>query len=263
MSSSRLPGKVLNPLAGKPVIWHVYNRAKRCRLVDRVIVATSTDKSDDPLVAFCRSNELEFHRGSLDNVLSRYTDILKRFDYPYFVRITGDCPLIHPDFIDNQIMALYKFDGDLIWIKESSTVLEGQGVFSSRSMSYIHDRTDNPDDLEHVGSIYISEHPEEFRIVQLSLPEDLVTSQIRITLDEQKDYEFLQKIFSNEWSSSSPDLIEVLAWLKMNPRLVAINQSVRHKELNQEITKRREKWANLEKAGHFRYKGISASGEAD
>ena len=84
MSSTRLPGKVLKPLAGKPMIWHIYNRAKHCNNLDEVIVATSTDRTDDVLVDYCKSNKMKFHRGSLDNVLQRYLDILEKYEYPYF-----------------------------------------------------------------------------------------------------------------------------------------------------------------------------------
>lgn len=97
MSSSRLPGKVLKPLAGKAMIWHIYQRAKMCQLVDKVIVATSTEKSDDLLSVFCKENNLNVYRGDLNNVLSRFVEILEKDQYPYFVRITGDCPLICPD----------------------------------------------------------------------------------------------------------------------------------------------------------------------
>ncbi|GAH65974.1 unnamed protein product, partial [marine sediment metagenome] len=106
MSSTRLPGKVLKPLAGKPIIWHIYNRAEHCKFVDKVVVATSTDSSDDPLVEFCINNNMNYYRGSLNNVLSRFIEIIENDYYPYIARITGDCPLIHPQFIDNQIKAL-------------------------------------------------------------------------------------------------------------------------------------------------------------
>ena len=88
MSSSRLPGKVLKPLAGKPMICHIINRAQQCNNLDRVIVANSIDQSDDALYNYCKYNNIAVHRGSLNNVLQRFLDILKKYEYPYFVRIT-------------------------------------------------------------------------------------------------------------------------------------------------------------------------------
>ena len=106
MSSTRLPGKVLLPLAGKPVIHHIVDRAKSCENIGKVVVATSVENSDNPLVEYCKKNNIEYYRGNLNNVLSRFIAILNLNNYDYCVRITGDCPLIHPPFIDSQILAL-------------------------------------------------------------------------------------------------------------------------------------------------------------
>lgn len=254
MSSSRLPGKVMKPLSGKPVIWHIYKRAEKCKFIDKVIVATSTDKTDDPLVDYCRSNGLNYFRGSLNNVLSRFIEILNKNDYSYFVRITGDCPLIHPEFIDNQIMALQKFDGDVIWIPKNSSVLEGQGVHSKRSLQYIYKYSNNPDDLEHVGSIYLSNNPDKFKIVELSIPRYLDVDNIRMTVDEQKDYEFISKIYTNLWKSDPLDLKDVLAWLKKNPEVIEINKIVHHKKLNIDLINKKKKWIDISMVGYFKYK---------
>ena len=140
MSSNRLPGKVLLPLAGKPMIRHIVDRAKSCNNVSKVIVATSLEESDNPLANYCENNSIEYFRGSLNNVLSRFTEILNKHKYSYCVRITGDCPLIHPPFIDAQIEALQKFSGDLIWGKGQSTVLDGQGVKSRKALLHVADK---------------------------------------------------------------------------------------------------------------------------
>ena len=106
MSSSRLPGKVLFDLAGKPIIWHIVNRLKECKNVNHIVVATSNLSSDDDLVNYCKNNKIDYYRGSLNNVLSRFTELLDIYKSNYFVRVTGDCPLISPIYIDNQIYAL-------------------------------------------------------------------------------------------------------------------------------------------------------------
>ena len=171
MSSTRLPGKVLLPLAGKPVIHHIVDRAKSCENVGKVVVATSVENSDNPLVEYCKENNIEYYRGSLNDVLSRFISILKLNNYDYCVRITGDCPLIYPPFIDAQILALNKYNGDLIWTEKQSSVLEGQGVISSKALMHVSEKSNDPDDLEHVGSKYFLDHPKEFNFVELITPE--------------------------------------------------------------------------------------------
>lgn len=253
MSSSRLPGKVLKPLAGKPVIRHIYDRAKSCSRVDKVIVATSRDKSDDPLAEYCEVHGLDYYRGSLDNVMSRFVDILNEHGHPYFVRITGDCPLIHPPFIDEQINALLQFGADVVWSNNESTLLEGQGVRSTRSLLYINDRSSDPADLEHAGSVYLAEHPGEFKIVEIELPEEFVRTDIRLTIDEEKDYLIFTEIFNAFQSMEhEPELRRVVDWLDKNRQIASINRDVSHRELNLKLRKIRKTWSRLDKAGKIR-----------
>ena len=253
MSSSRLPGKVLKPLAGKAMIWHIYQRALKCKLVDKVIIATSTEKSDDPLAVFCEENSLNVYRGDLNNVLSRFLEILEKYPHPYFVRITGDCPLICPAFIDQQIMALNKFDGDMTWSERSYSSLEGQGVHSTRSLFYINEKTTDLEDLEHVGSKYFTENPTEFRIVEMDILEDLCVNKYRLTVDEENDYRLIKILYDNLYNSEPIDLLDALKWLGNHPDVADVNKNVFHKRLNVELEEKRTLWAEIPKAGIYRW----------
>ena len=253
MSSTRLPGKVLKPLADKPMIWHIYQRALHCQFVDKVIIATSIEESDNMLAAYCLGNNLNVFRGSLDNVLSRFLAILKEGSYPYFVRITGDCPLICPIFIDQQILALKKYDGDATWSEHSCSSLEGQGVHSSRSLFYINQKTKNPEDFEHVGSKYLSENPHEFKIVKMDIPEDLCANKYRLTVDEENDYKLIKALYDNLYRSEPIDLLSALKWLDSHPEIAHLNDNVFHKKLNIELEEKRSLWREIPKAGVHRW----------
>jgi spore coat polysaccharide biosynthesis protein SpsF len=100
MSSSRLPGKVLLDLAGKPMLEHVVRRVRRARMINEVLVATTTDPTDDPVADFCRRNEIGLFRGSQFDVLDRYYQSAKASRADVVVRITADCPLIDPQLVD-------------------------------------------------------------------------------------------------------------------------------------------------------------------
>jgi spore coat polysaccharide biosynthesis protein SpsF len=250
MSSTRLPGKVLKPLANKPMIWHIYNRAEHCRFVDKVVVATSTDVSDDPLVEFCTKNNMNYYRGDLNNVLSRYIEIVEKDYYPYIVRITGDCPLIHLQFIDNQIKALEMFDADITWCLNLGSAFEGQGVRSTRSLKYIAKNSNNAEDKEHVGSPFIASHPEFFRIVELCPPSGLIVEGYRLTVDEEKDYELFSRLYDSLWPQKRwIELKDAIKWLKEHPEIAKINEDVQHKRLNIEIQEQRRKWTTIKKVG--------------
>ena len=239
MSSTRLPGKVLKPLAGKPMIWHIVQRARSCQQVGQVVVATSTEASDDPLADFCANNGIDCHRGSLRNVLSRYLEVLDGHPHAYVVRITGDCPLIDPDFIDRQIQALTAHDGDQIWLSAPVPILGGQGVHSTRSLRYISECSNHPDDLEHVGSRYLAEHPEKFRIVGLHPPKALTEAHWRVTVDEAADYEMMQHLYDALWRDGPVPLSEALDWMACHPELAGVNETVQHSAINQELSAKR------------------------
>ena len=242
MSSSRLSGKVMMPLAGRPMIWHIVQRARACELVSEVVVAISSEPSDDVLADLCAKRSIKCHRGSLNNVLSRYTDILDAGSYDYCVRITGDCPLIDPASIDQQILVLRQHKADFIWLTDPVTVLEGQGVHSVRSLSYIAERTRHPDDFEHVGSRYISEYPEQFQIIGMRPPKSLSDLNWRVTVDESRDYELMESLYDDLFVGQPIPLSKALDWLAKNPDKSGLNKGVKHSSINRELALCRQRW---------------------
>ncbi len=253
MSSTRLPGKVMMPLAGKPIIWHIYQRALQCRKVEQVYVATSVEPSDNPLANFCKSAGLNFHRGSLENVLQRFLDIHQLHpNSRYLVRITGDCPLIEPTFIDSQLQALRHFDADFCWTPENSPVLEGQGAISWRTLYKVNEQSNHNDDYEHVGSPWIADHPEEFRIVELKLPVSLQNSSYRLTVDEKADYNSIKTIYENLWQGKPFPLKNALAWLQENPGAMC-NKEVIQSAINSELQEKRQRWISVPKVGRWEF----------
>ncbi len=253
MSSTRLPGKVLMPLADKPLIWHIYQRALQCREVTQVYIATSSETSDDPLAEFCRQQGLNLYRGSLDNVLQRFLDIYQLEPASrYLVRITGDCPLIEPAFIDNQLQALRHFNADICWIEKNAVVLEGQGAMSWRALHKVAEQSSHKDDREHVGSPWIADHPEEFRIVEIKLPAALQDSNYRLTVDERQDYLSMQAIYENLWQGRPLTLKKVLHWLQQHPEAMR-NSEVIQSAINSEVQKKRQRWAAVAKAGQWEF----------
>jgi spore coat polysaccharide biosynthesis protein SpsF len=254
MSSSRLPGKTLKPLAGQPMIWHIYNRVQHCKLVDKIIVATSDHPSDDTLADYCEKKGIRIYRGSLDNVLSRYLAVLNKEKSSYYVRITGDCPLIHPPMIDNQIKALTAFNADAVWCPNPGSAFEGQGVHSARSLFHIAEHSDSLDDQEHVGSLYLANNPGKFRIVEMSLPEELIVEHIRLTIDEEDDYAMLSKLYENLWPYEKwIELKTALAWLTTRQDMASLNKKITHKKLNIELQEKKKSWVEISKVGNWKY----------
>lgn len=249
MSSKRLPGKVLMPLAARPLLWHIYNQVSHCQGINKVIVATSQEKSDDKIEDFCRKNNIEFFRGSLDNVLERFNKVIDKYKPKYVSRICGDTPFLTPKFIDSQIKALKAYDGDMIISKDSSCFFEGQDVYSVRALRQAYLFSKNKLDLEQLGSFYFAKNLNKLRLVGLKLPKELVAKDWRLTIDTPEDYQLVSKIYEDLFKKDRLiNLRMVKDWLNRNPELAGINKNISMKsyfERLQRIKRRNLKRANI------------------
>lgn len=242
MSSKRLPGKVMFGLSGKPMIWHIVERLKVSKHLEKIIVATSNLQSDDELADFCISSGIEIFRGDLENVLSRYTQLMEIYPSKYIVRVTGDCPLISADFIDFQIEILHKYNSDLIWLKKNISILDGQAVYSFKLLEKVKNNCNSKEDLEHVGNPYISKNPDQFKIIALDPDDEISKLSYRFSVDELNDYLFIKKIYSELWHNNPIPLNEVLNFLKEKNEVKIINRNINDSEINKNVKKNFRKW---------------------
>lgn len=194
MGSTRLPGKVLMDLAGKPAIQRVFERSCRISGIDEVIIATTLAERDNVLVEFCRSKGFPVYRGSEDDVLDRYYQSAKQLSADAIVRITGDCPLIDPCEVD-KVVETFR-NGRFDYVSNTQPRMlpvgldAGIGSFASFERSWQEAREKS--EREHVTQ-YIRRHPDIFKIGSVAYDEDC--SHHRWTLDDQDDYAFLSKVF--------------------------------------------------------------------
>jgi spore coat polysaccharide biosynthesis protein SpsF len=224
MSSTRLPGKVIKPLADRPVIWHVVNRIRRCSSVTKVVVATSIDDSDDCIYEWCKAECILCHRGSLDDVLDRYYQTAVKYNADLVVRITADCPVIDTDIVDDVVKGFSDGDYDLYGLSGEFPDGLDCTVIAFNALKRAWKEAKLVSEREHVGS-YVENHPELFKIGGYKKFTGL--GHHRWTLDEPRDYEFLKEIFKKLYSQnnffSSED---ILALLLKEPDLMAINGSI-------------------------------------
>lgn len=184
MSSSRMPGKSLMPLAGRPALRYVLERLERAQCLDLVVVATSTDDSDDPVAAFCRAEGIEYHRGPLDNVAARFGEVVDHYGLDAFVRISGDSPLLDQQLVDCAVALLNGFA--IATNVEPRSFPHGQSVEVVDAGAFRTALAEMSDDgdREHVTP-YLYRNPERFPRCNFSAPEDW--SDVRLVLDTQED----------------------------------------------------------------------------
>jgi len=231
MGSTRLPGKVLMPVAGQPVLWHILHRARQCRRVDRVMVATSDDRADDAVEAFCRDAGVACVRGPLLDVLERYRMAAQAGGAGTLVRITGDAPLIDPGLIDWLLEALAREGGDFVRMKEGARCAhEGADAFSRRALDWLTTHAaDDPVAREHVTS-WFKLNPAPVRTVWVDEYPPLAFPPARLSIDTPEDLQFLRAVYDRLGAAAGEaSLRDVLLLLDTAPGLRAINAHVRQK----------------------------------
>lgn len=231
VSSTRLPGKVLRPLLGKPMLQCQIERVRRAKLIDKLIVATSTDSSDDAIEEVCRRGGIACHRGQLQDVLDRYYQAAKSYRPAHVVRLTGDCPLADPDLIDRVVR--FYLNGRYDHVSnggEPPTFPDGLDVevFPFSALEVAWREAGLPSEREHVTP-FIYNHPERFRVAQYA--NDVNLSHLRWTVDEPEDFELVNIIYETLYPAK-PDFstADILSLLEQRPELKTINTQYRRNE---------------------------------
>lgn len=194
MGSTRLPGKVLMPVLGRPLIEWVCDRAGRAKWVDQVIVATTNLPADDVLEDFCKSASITCFRGSELDVLDRYYQAALKFGLTGVMRVTGDCPLVDPELLDDLFREFETGQWDYIYNNSPTHLPHGLeasvGSFAAFERCWKEARLAS--EREHVTQ-YLRKHPEIFRLKSLHYEPDY--SRFRITVDHPEDYEVVSEVF--------------------------------------------------------------------
>lgn len=230
MTSSRLPGKVLLPAAGRPLLSHMIERLRRSRRIDDIVVATTDDASSDQIEALAREAGAGCFRGSEDDVLGRVLGAAEAARADVIVETTGDCPLIDPLIVDDVIEGFLAGGVDYCSNVLERTYPRGMDVqvFPTSVLAEVDRLTSDPADREHV-SLYIYEQPGRYRLrnVAGSRPE---SAELRLTVDTAEDYEVVRGVFEALYPSDPEfGLEEILRLLDQHPELFAANRHVEQK----------------------------------
>ena len=224
MSSTRLPGKVLLPLSGKAVLEHIVERLSFSRMIDEIIVSTTTDDIDDSIVKFCDDHGIKSFRGSKNDVLDRFYQTMNHYELKNIVRITADCPLTDPTILDAVILGYFAENYDYYGLAGSFPDGLDCTVISYKALKHAWVNASLKSEREHVGP-FIEKNPEIFKLGEFHLFKNLGDE--RWTLDEESDYEFLKNIFDSLYSEErifTTD--EVLSFLNKNPEIRNINKDI-------------------------------------
>jgi len=229
IGSTRLPGKVMKDILGKPMLIRVLERIKEMKTKDTLVVATTTSREDDIIVTTVREYDetIGIYRGSSHDVLDRYHKAAKKYEVDIIVRITSDDPLIDPKISDMVVEAFLENQCDYCCNNMRRTYPYGMDteVFSVESLEKAWKEAHSADEREHVTP-YMRKNPDKFKLLNVEHSTDL--SRLRWTVDYEEDFEFVTKIYERLYSEerifSMEDILDVL---HKEPWLADINRIFR------------------------------------
>lgn len=233
MGSTRLPGKVLKPIAGHPLLWHIVHRLKKSKLIADVAVATTTNPLDDAIVDFGREHAIAVIRGPEDNVLARFALAAEATDADVIVRVSSDAPFIDAGFIDHLLTALIAQNGGYVLMEDgAATAHEGVDPLSRGALDKLMmDASDDPVAREHVTG-YFKLHPDFVAIARAPAYPALAREGGRLTIDTPDDLAFIEAVHARlDAKAGEASLADILLLLEREPGLRGLNAHVKQKPI--------------------------------
>lgn len=234
MASSRLPDKILMEIEGKPMLAWVVDRARKAKRVDQVVVATTTDPSDDPVEVFCRQKGYDCFRGSKLDVLDRFYHAARRFKADVVVRLTADCPLLDPGLVDLVLEKFFAAGADFAanrlpppFTRTYPIGLDTE-VCTFSALKRAWAEASEKHDREHVMP-YLYEMEGRFKVVRVEYGQDF--GWMRWTVDTPADLALIRQLAARLKAIPDFTWLDVLAIFQREPELAMINQNVQHRTM--------------------------------
>lgn len=238
LKSSRLPLKILKDLNGKTVIERIIERAKEIRDISEIVVCTSPNPQDKPLIEIAKKNNVSYFLGDEEDVLQRLFDVAKSYKLDYFLGITADNPLFSIKYSNLVVDRIKKNGGDFIKIKNLpfGTATYGMNAKALATVCKIKKIVDT----EIWG--YLIDRPEIFDIITIEAEEKLRRPEYRLTLDYKEDYELIRHLYSNISFKTTLDLTRVVEYLDKHPDIAKINKNCIQLDLDKDVKEKINKY---------------------
>ena len=234
MSASRLPGKMMLPLAGATMLERLVERLERAKSLSSVTVASTVAPPDAVIADLCERQGIAVHRGPIEDIATRILEAAG--DADVIVQITGDCPLVDPEHVDRTVALLQSEQADY-----ASNSLKGctfpigfdVRCFTRAALEKALRLTDDPVDRVH-GSYFIYRRPDLFKLAGWDAPAQMHWPELRLTVDEPADYEVVRRIYEALYPANPAfTAADVVALMRGKPDWVALNSTVQQKTADQ------------------------------
>jgi spore coat polysaccharide biosynthesis protein SpsF len=237
MGSSRLPGKVLLPFGAEPALGLLLKRVSSADKLDEVMVATTEEKGDLPIVRFCEKIGVKSFCGSENDVMRRVLDAARHCDADLVCELMGDSPFLDPIEINRAITEYQTCDCDYLsnfWPNNTYPLGFAVQVYPRTVLAKAESMTQNPVDRSHVTT-FIYQNPDLFKLEGINAPAGIQAPDLRMALDQREDYEVMQAVFDGVKGRENPlfRMEDCVRFLRNNPDIAKINQSVRVKKIEE------------------------------
>lgn len=228
MGSSRLPGKILKELGNSVVLDYVVSRCRRIKKTDEVIVATSTLPQDDAVEQWCLNNNVQYFRGSEDDVLARYYECALQFHPDYVIRVTADCPFVDFELADDIIAEMERNPADIALLSGSLPRGLASEMISFSALEYIYKNGHEPRHREHV-TYFAYEFSQKFQSITITVPSEKQHPELRITLDTEEDYQLCKAVANYFQTNKLISSQKVVDFLLDHPEIARLNAHIEQK----------------------------------
>jgi len=230
MGSTRLAGKSMKLLAGKPLVYHVLERTRAIRGVAETVLVTGRGKENFPLIELAEKSGCSTYAGSEEDVLDRFFRAAEKFPCSHIVRVTGDNPFTDIGYAGRTVDTALESHGDITALTglPLGTAVE---IIRFEALARAHQRATKPHEREHV-SPYIKERPHEFKIVHIPSGFQNPFPDLRLTVDTDEDFILAEKIYSALYHGSQFDVKEVISFVAENRELTEINRHIEQRSMH-------------------------------
>jgi spore coat polysaccharide biosynthesis protein SpsF len=227
MTSSRLPGKALINLGGRPAIEQLLRRLQAVPEIDKIIVATTTNTDDDVLIDYLNGIGVSSSRGSESDVLGRVAQTISDIECEYVVKVTADCPVLDPEIASSVISVAHSNKYDFVSNGIVRSFPDGMDCSVVRKTALLQSAIDAVDPLEREHtSLHIRRNPNIYSQHNVHAPPDLYWPELGLTLDTLEDHTLIESVFNELGPDRLFSCSEMVALLRIKPELLQINSHV-------------------------------------
>jgi spore coat polysaccharide biosynthesis protein SpsF len=230
MTSTRLPGKIFKEINDKPILQYHIERLQQTGI--DIVIATTTNETDNCVCEFAKKHAIKFYRGSENNVLSRFYETAKKYKFDIIIRVTSDCPLIDPHLIRNSVEKYLQLSNPNLYMSNGIERTFARGfdfeIFSFQQLDEVFHNATNESDMEHVTP-YIWKN-RSGKVAFYHLKQSVNNSGLRITVDTSDDFKLI-KILIEKYNADKLSYIEIENILLEHPELTALNAHIEQKKV--------------------------------